>query len=362
MTIVDWILDWWLSALEVRVDLRTFVDDWGVMFKDALAFPRIWASLEEFTTLMDLAIDMSKTRLWSTEADARRVFRGSVVKVTLAARNLGAHQNFSRHCHNASLLARLQKMPQIWVRLRASHGPYRFKIIALHMMAWPRALHGISVVHLGANNFKPLRAGALRAVKADRKGANPFLHLATSAVQSDPEAWAILQTLRDVREHGCPDQVESLLGLFAHSSEKLPANGPTAILLTRISRLGWGVGGQGLVQDRFGTFSLMTIAWDELVCVSSCPGVMFLPLNLPIDPLSKALLMWICLSFTASWRNLARLTWFFFGAIWTVRFSPRMVELSSKQGLLPNVHGVMREMDFTTGLGFAHILPPVAPT
>ena len=48
MTVVDWILDWWLSALEVRVDLRTFVDDWGVMFKDARSFPRIWSSLEEF--------------------------------------------------------------------------------------------------------------------------------------------------------------------------------------------------------------------------------------------------------------------------------------------------------------------------
>lgn len=35
MTMVDWILDWWLSGLEVAVDLRTFVDDWGVMFRCA---------------------------------------------------------------------------------------------------------------------------------------------------------------------------------------------------------------------------------------------------------------------------------------------------------------------------------------
>lgn len=265
MTVVDWILDWWLAALDVRVDLRTFVDDWGVMFQDAGSFPRIWAAMEDFTGQMDLAIDMSKTRLWSTEADARKLFRNSDVAVTLAARNLGAHQNFSRHCHNACLQARLMKMPPIWIRLRASHGPYRFKIMALHMMAWPRALHGISVVHLGANHFKPLRAGALRALKADRKGANPFLHLVTSALQSDPEAWSTLQSLRDVRDHGCLEHVESLLGLFAHSVEKLPTNGPTAILLNRLMRLGWGVGGQGLVQDRFGSFSLMTIAWDELV-------------------------------------------------------------------------------------------------
>ena len=40
MVIVDWMLDWWLRAQEVRVDLRTFVDDWGVLFREASAFER----------------------------------------------------------------------------------------------------------------------------------------------------------------------------------------------------------------------------------------------------------------------------------------------------------------------------------
>ena len=265
MAIVDWMLDWWLSSLEVRVDLRTFVDDWGVLFRDAGSFSRIWTSLETFTGHMDLAIDMSKTRLWSTTAEARKTFRTSAVEVTLAARNLGAHQNFSRHCHNAALQTRLHKMPQVWVRLRASHAPYRAKLMAIKMMAWPRALHGISVVHLGDSQFKPLRAGAVRALKADRKGANPYLHLACSGFALDPEAWSILQTVRDVREMGKPDQVESLLGLFSGSCGSLPKNGPTAILLSRLQRLGWAVGGQGLVQDRLGSFSLMIVAWDELL-------------------------------------------------------------------------------------------------
>ena len=265
MTMIDWILDWWLGGLEVAVDLRTFVDDWGVMFRCAEALPRIWTSIEQFTGHLDLAIDLSKTRVWSTEATARRDFRGSsTVAVTLAARNLGAHQNFSRHCHNSSLQARLSKMPQVWIRLRASLGPYRFKVTAIHMMAWPRALHGISVVHLGACHYKTLRAGAVRALRADKKGSNPYLHLVASALMTDPEAWSIVQTVRDVRELGS-DQVEPLLGLFAGSGEPLPQNGPTAILCSRLQRLGWGIGGQGLVQDRLGTFSLMSISWDELV-------------------------------------------------------------------------------------------------
>jgi ribonuclease HI len=265
MTIIDWMLDWWLQSLNVSVELRTFVDDWGVMFRDAAALPRLWSSMEEFTGQLDLAIDLKKTRVWSTETDARRSFRQGAVPVTLAARNLGAHQNFSKHCHNSVLLTRLSRMPPIWKRLRASHGPYRSKIAAIHMMAWPRALHGITVVHLGACQFKPLRAGAVRALKADRKGANPYLHLATTAFHTDPEAWSIMQTIRDTREMGNPDHVEPLLGLFSGSPERLPSNGPTAILVSRLTRLGWAVGGQGLVQDRLGSFSLLSISWDELV-------------------------------------------------------------------------------------------------
>lgn len=153
MTVVDWMLDWWLTALDVSVDLRTFVDDWGLLFRDVDAFPRIWASMEQFTGQLDLALDLSKTRLWSTDADARRELRQTDVQVTLSARNLGAHQNFSRHCHNAVLLQRLSKMPGVWTRLRASQGPYRAKLSAIRMMAWPRALHGVTVVHVGEAHF-----------------------------------------------------------------------------------------------------------------------------------------------------------------------------------------------------------------
>ena len=74
----------------------------------------------------------------------------------------------SADTHNAELQKRLTRMPQVWVRLKASHSPYKHKITALHMMAWPKALHGISVVHLGEQHFKVLRSGASKALRADR--------------------------------------------------------------------------------------------------------------------------------------------------------------------------------------------------
>ncbi|CAL1157077.1 unnamed protein product, partial [Cladocopium goreaui] len=264
MVVVDWVLDLWISALDVKVCLRTFVDDWGLLFPDAGVFHRVWTSVEAFTEQMDLALDLTKTRIWSTHADARKQFREGPLEVTLSQRNLGAHQNFSRHCHNAEVQKRLEGMPKIWVRLRASQGPYNHKISAIHMMAWPRALHGISVVHLGDGHFRTLRSGAMRALKSDRKGANPTLHLATSSLLTDPEAWAVVQTVRDARDLGDYSKLESLLGLFAQPDHGLPSNGPTAVLFSRLTRLGWGIGGHGLVQDRFGCFSLLSVGWDEL--------------------------------------------------------------------------------------------------
>lgn len=89
--------------------------------------------------------------------------------------------------------------------------------------------------------------------------------MATGTSWTDPEAWAILQTIQDTRELADPFQVEMMLGLFALASVDLPSNGPMVILATCLRRLGWGIGSQGLVQDRFGIFSLMHAPWDEVV-------------------------------------------------------------------------------------------------
>ena len=87
-----------------------------------------------------------------------------------------------------------------------------------------------------------MRSGALKGLRADRKGANPFLHLAAGHVLADPEAWTIFQSVRDARELGGFERVEACLGLFATASEDLPRNGPAAILVARLQRLGWTFG------------------------------------------------------------------------------------------------------------------------
>ena len=265
MIVVDWLLDCWLAAHTKGVDLRAFVDDWGLLFGDVSSFPTLWAKVQEFVSALDLSLDMNKTRVWSSDGASRAELRQSEVLLAMYARNLGAHQNFSKHCWNSVLQKRLKMMPAVWPLLRASLSPYAHKVHALQVLAWPRALHGISVVHLGQSHFKVLRTGALRGLRSDRKGANPVLHLSTLNLLADPEAWTILQTCRDARELGGYERMETILGLFAVTPLDLPRNGPTAVLVSRVKRLGWTLGNHGIVQDRLGSFSLFSVSWDELV-------------------------------------------------------------------------------------------------
>ena len=159
MVVVDWMLDLWLHRLQNPPLLQAFVDDWGVMYREGSALARVWTCLQDFTQCMDLTIDLSKTRVWSTQASVRAQYRTGDLELSHVARNLGAHQNFSRHCWNSVLQARLAAMPGVWAKLRASLSPYHYKHVAVRMLGWAKAFHGCSVVHIGV---RALQKGALR--------------------------------------------------------------------------------------------------------------------------------------------------------------------------------------------------------
>ena len=273
MVVVDWMLDVWLRQLSPSPSLQAFVDDWSVMFPDHHEFEAIWQAVQAFTSSMDLTLDLHKTKVWSTTTEARKHFREGQLDVAFVSRVLGAHQNYTRHAWNAILQKRLQTLPGIWVKLRASLAPYKAKLLAIRMMGWPRAFHACSVVQIGSSHYQKARSGAMQGLRTQRKGANPCLHLVLQSLYGDPEARVIAQTFRDVRELG-GERAESLLALHATEPADMPGNGPSAILASRISRVGRTVGGNGLVQDGLGVFSLLHTGWDEVflrLCLSWGP-------------------------------------------------------------------------------------------
>ena len=211
---------------------------------------------------MDLEVDLAKFCSWSTGTAARATLRTKSLALELKVRMFGVHQNFCLRRGNATVTARIPQLDGLWKRLRRCVSPYRFKITALLTMAWPRALHGVSVVHVGPAWFKKLRAGAMGGLRSDRIGASSSFHLVCHAWLADPGVYAVVQTVKDARLFGFA-VMESLLGFVSLPGSNLPFNGPTTVLAERLKPLTWELPGSGVVRDRFGLLSLFHCSFEE---------------------------------------------------------------------------------------------------
>ena len=264
MGLIDMLLDKWLAPIDPDLRVFSYVDDWQIIHKKLGLHQSVLHSLRAFVQALSMEIDESKSFVWATDSESRAALRQGSLPVVLSAKELGAHLNFCWKQGNANLVARIESMQYTWKQLRASLCPYKFKISALKVLAWPRSLYGISTVHLGYHHYSKLRSNALRGLRQARIGSSPVLHLPLSGFTTDPEGFAILQTFKDARELGDPEYQRNLLSYFVTSGEKMPKNGPTAIIHTRLQRLGWRVLIDGLVQDQWSEFDLFTENLDSL--------------------------------------------------------------------------------------------------
>jgi hypothetical protein len=105
--------------------------------------------LETFCTKVDLQLDRRKTYVWSLSASGRKWFRSQGLTVGHGGRNLGAHMQLTLKHTNASLQERADSLKDLWDRLRLSVSPYKIKVRALTVAAWPKGLHGVAATLLG---------------------------------------------------------------------------------------------------------------------------------------------------------------------------------------------------------------------
>ena len=114
--------------------------------------------------------------------------------------------------------------------------------------------------------FHGLRTGAMKGIDADAAGANAWIQFGLIEHPcTDPQFWAIIETIRCIRECGDSAQVVSRLSSMAQGGDNLPSNGITATLLTRIQMLGWMVSPSGEMSDFLGSFSLFADCLSSLV-------------------------------------------------------------------------------------------------
>ncbi len=266
MAVVDLLLDHWMVSQFPSLQVLTFVDDWQFIHRISSEQDAIEARLLHFVELLDMKLDRQKTFTWSTNADTRTKLRQGQFRVMHHAKSLGVHANFTKQRGNKTLVERIRSMGPTWRLLRRSLAPYASKVVSLRVLAWPRALHGIGVTNIALSHFASLRTGASFGLRSNRVGASPVLRLAQHGFTYDPEGWAILATIKDFRDFANREYVEATIQKVSIGAVQLPDNGPIAVLLNRVRRLGWSVSSTGRFVDELGEFSLFDSHIDAIRC------------------------------------------------------------------------------------------------
>ena len=256
MAVLDLLLDAWMVCQFPQLQVLTFVDDWQLIHRDITTHQAVEARLLSFVDLLDMQLDRKKTFTSSTNADTRAQLRKGQFRVVHHAKSLGVHANFTKQQGNKTLVDRIRSMGSTWKLLRRSLSPYSAKVASLRVLAWPRALHGVGVTSLADSHFATLRTGASLGLRTNRVGASPVLRLAQHGFTYDPEGWAILSTIKDFRDFANPDYVETTLSKVSSGDIQLPVNGPIAVLMARLARVGWKISSNGGFVDDIGEFSV----------------------------------------------------------------------------------------------------------
>ena len=257
MVAVDVLLDRWLAVQHPLACTLTYVDDWQVVTNDSASIHDLVDSLVQFTALTDLALDRTKTFVWSLCSDARATLRRQNLLVSQCGRSLGAHLQLSKKHTNMTLTQRFKDLQPLWPKLKISPSPYPMKLRAIRAAAWPRAL--------STEAFRTLRSAAMKSLGATAAGASPLLHLGlVENPLTDPSFWAISQTLKDARQMGPHSQVKRCLAAIGSGTYTGPNNSVGNTLAVRLKKLGWQLLPDGRLRDHAGLFDFLAIGGAEL--------------------------------------------------------------------------------------------------
>ena len=265
MILLDCLLHWWMDVAEVPCRTLTFVDDWQLLLKQPEHVMTASRHLERFCKLVDLTLDKKKTYAWCLTPNGRKLLRLAGHRVGHGGRNLGAHLQLTYQHTNASLQERANALADMWDRLRLSSSPYKLKVRALTVAAWPKGLHGVASTSLGAHIISRLRSGAMRGLQADGAGCSPWIHLGLiERPQCDPGFWCVIQSIRCVRDCAAVEFVQPVLTQLVSARSHLPNNSFSQTLLTRLQVLGWHLRDDGLFEDCLGPFCLFAASFQEI--------------------------------------------------------------------------------------------------
>jgi hypothetical protein len=118
---------------------------------------------------------------------------------------------------------------------------------------------------LGKTSCSVCAPGAVRGLQADGAGCNPWIQLGLIEHPScDPGYWAVVQTIRSVRDCAVLDYLQPVLTRLAWGGTEMPANSITHTLFSRLQVLGWSVRPDGRLEDFLCSFCLFDTSFHEI--------------------------------------------------------------------------------------------------
>eukprot|EP00435_Cladocopium_sp_Y103_P027778 s1703_g6.t2 len=258
-----------------QVHLFSYVDNLELAAREPTVLLQGVQQLTNILELLDLTVDKQKTYLWSTEGSFRKVFLQNGFSVKTAARDVGAHMQYTRQATNFTITSKIEAFASRWKSLALSPASYDQKLRAIKMMAFPNMLHGIASAHLGDSWYEDIRTGAMRALREHKPGCAPPIHLSlVEHPSADPGFHAMWLTVTQCRNYMTPEQCHPQFSRLATSARKRPEVGPCSVVLHSLSKVFW--------------------KWDEAGFFRDCWGSPVDLWNVPIQELSQRL--------TEAWR------------------------------------------------------------
>ena len=264
MLALDQVWHLWVRCSLPLARPMSFVDNWEILASSPQQIQEAFDRTLEFTRALDLVVDQNKTFCWSTDRTMRQDLRGQGFVVKLDAGDLGAHLTYSKQVRNQSLIARFLGLSDFWIKLRQAEGTHSQKLMVIRQAAWPRAMHGVAATTVGRKHFHGLRVQALRALHLEKPGANAWLQMHLEQPGSDPQFFALEQTIRDFRDLSGGEVGIDAFTRCASNLHSFAPNSITSVLISRIHWLGWEVLPEAWVRDVYGTFSLLLASWAEV--------------------------------------------------------------------------------------------------
>lgn len=264
MLLLDDVMHRYIHVQCPSVRVLSFVDNWDFLTWDPAAATRQYEVLLDFASLVDLTVDQKKTFGWSTCPTVRSTLRTTGIPVKHYAKDLGAHVAFSRQNTNKTVAQRLDSLETLWTQLKASRASYKGKLRAIRCVAWPRGLFGVASAQLGSSVWTKHRRWAVQSLSFDKPGVNPLLLLGLVEAQADPEWLGTLHSVAESRLLCSEEYWEVELFSAAIGTMDSPPASPTAVLLSRIQKLGLQVLPDGRWQDVVGKFHPGNMNFAEL--------------------------------------------------------------------------------------------------